>query len=192
MATITVAEAKHLKDEEVLNLSMRNPALFEVIVDRHEEAFLRKAKSILRDEDALDAVQETFVRIYAAGKRFKVVPGATFLSWAYKILTRQCMTIYAKRKKTSLREVQVEDELFEIIPDQSSLDEQQLYVVRDEMMVVISKLPALFQRIIKAFFYEEKSHKEIAKAEGISEQSARTSLHRAKTMMKKLLEIHST
>ena len=82
---------KEAKDEEILALSQIEPDIFELIIARYESAFIRKAKSILtNDEDAQDVVQEAFVKIYVAGKRFKVVEGASFSSWGYKMSDTLC------------------------------------------------------------------------------------------------------
>ena len=83
-----------LKDEEILAASLEKPAFFKILVDRYQEAFLRKALSILRrQEDAEDIVQETFVKIYFNGKKFKKMEGIEFKSWAYKILINTSFNI---------------------------------------------------------------------------------------------------
>ena len=44
------------KDEEVLKASLNKPALFKVLVDRYEEAFIRKAVGILRNQEEADEI----------------------------------------------------------------------------------------------------------------------------------------
>ena len=62
------------KDEVVLERSMEHPALFRILVDRYQDAFLRKAESIIHSrEEAEDIVQETFTKIYFNARRFKTV-----------------------------------------------------------------------------------------------------------------------
>ena len=49
---------KTRKDEEVLAFSVKDPNAFQIIVERYEKAFLRKARSIIgHREDAYDIVQ---------------------------------------------------------------------------------------------------------------------------------------
>jgi RNA polymerase sigma-70 factor (ECF subfamily) len=85
---------------------------------------VRKAVSILRDEeDAHDAVQETFVRIYMASGRFVKKEGASFSSWAYAILVNQCYTAYKKKHKRDLISLEFVPELVEVLPDQAAIDE---------------------------------------------------------------------
>src|SRR6266403_3005660 len=92
-------------DEEVLRAAQKDPEVFELIVGRYEEAFLRKAKSILYSkEDAEEVVQDTFTRIYVYASRYAPQEGASFSSWAYAILTRLAYTRYnklAKHRKVS-------------------------------------------------------------------------------------------
>ncbi len=182
-------ESPELSDEEVLSLSLESPSIFSVLVDRYEEAFLRKARSILKsEEDARDVVQETFVRIYIAGKRFKKVEGASFSSWGYKILLRQCFTLYQKKKKTWARETALDEELLAVIPDKEFSEMHEKFLLREEMLSFVSKLPESLRVVVRKFFFEEKSHKEIAQEEGFEEGVSRIRLHRAKQMLKKLIK----
>ncbi|MEK7178535.1 MAG: sigma-70 family RNA polymerase sigma factor, partial [Patescibacteria group bacterium] len=90
----------NLKDEEILAASLEKPAFFKILVDRYQEAFLRKALSILRrQEEAEDIVQETFVKIYFNGKKFKKMEGIEFKSWAYKILVNTAISRYRQISK---------------------------------------------------------------------------------------------
>jgi RNA polymerase sigma-70 factor, ECF subfamily len=87
-------------DEDVLRASIISPEVFEVLLERYEEAFLRKAKHIVYShEDAQEVVQDTFTRIYIYADKFIPQTGASFSSWAYSILIHQCFTRYAKIKK---------------------------------------------------------------------------------------------
>ena len=80
-----------MDDVEILQESISQPTAFALIVDRYQSAFLKKAGYILRnDDEAEDAVQDTFVKIYANANKFVEREGASFSSWAYKILLNTC------------------------------------------------------------------------------------------------------
>src|SRR3990167_1027444 len=80
-----------LSDARILKDSQSYPWMFGVLVDRHQEAFLRKGYHLLRSHDAAeDAVQETFLKIYKYAHKFSERSNAGFRSWAYKILTNTC------------------------------------------------------------------------------------------------------
>ena len=89
-----------LKDEEILALSIKRPELFSKLVDKYQDAFLRKAKRVLGDRSEVeDVVQETFTKIYLYSSKFQTQEGASFSSWAYKILMNTTFTQYQKLKK---------------------------------------------------------------------------------------------
>ncbi len=175
-----------LADEEVLFASINNPNLFSSIVERYQEAFLRKAKTILSEDDAYDAVQETFVRIYASAKKFTVQEGASFKSWGYKILVNQCFTAYAKRKKDSSRRFDIDQELMEAFPDKSEIESFDQKLTKEYVLQLVSKLPIMLGRVVRLYFLEEIPQKEIAEMEGVTNEVIRTRIHRAKKELKKI------
>lgn len=174
-------------DEQLLALSRKEPRAFEELVARYQRQFVRKASSILRDdEDAYDAVQETFVRIYMASGRFVKKEGASFSSWAYAILTNQCYTAYRKKHKRELVSLEFVPELVEVLPDQSAIDELEQSYVRDELVRMISKLPALLRRVVEMHFIDGLPQREVAEREGVSHEVVRSRIHRAKQELRKL------
>ena len=112
----SLQDAKVIPDGDLLLLSVDKPELFAEIVDRYQRAFVRKATSILKsDDEAYDVVQDTFVRIYSAAKKFKQQEGAFFASWAYTILVNQCYTAYSKKHKHESVSFENEPELLEVV-----------------------------------------------------------------------------
>ena len=114
-------EIEEKSDEEVLELSIEQPNLFAVLIDRYQEAFLRKAGSVIRNkEDAEDIVQETFTKIYLYAAKFQVQEGASFKSWGYKILMNTSFTHYKKRKRHLGATADLDPEFYEAFPDLKS------------------------------------------------------------------------
>jgi RNA polymerase sigma-70 factor (ECF subfamily) len=183
-----VKPSAEIDDAEVLHQSRENPVLFESLVAKYEEAFLRKAKHILRDEErAQDAVQDAFVKIYLNAARYQPVPGASVKSWMYKILVNVCFTAWKKGKRDQEFNSLLDPELEEIIKDSKEEIEREARLDRDTIVSLLSKLPVTLARIIELHFLEGKPQREVAKAVGISEGAVRARVHRAKQAMKKLL-----
>jgi RNA polymerase sigma-70 factor (ECF subfamily) len=173
-------------DEEVLRLSQSDPDAFAVLVARYEEAFLRKAKSILwSPEDAEEVVQDTFTRIYVYAHRYKPQEGASFSSWGYAILTRLAFTRYKKLAKHRGRTAALEPETFERLPDESDFRDE--LAVKDEVLVALSRLPDVAARVLSLQFLEGKTQEEIAASEGSSVSAVKTRVHRAKKLFKKAI-----
>lgn len=176
-----------MEDAELLALSKAEPKLFEVLVNRYQRQFLRKAVSILRsEEDASDAVQETFVRIYMASNRYKVQEGASFSSWAYAILINQCYTAYRKKHKRELISLEFVPELVEVLPDQASIEELEHSYVRNQLVSLISRLPVILRRVVELHFIDGLPQKVVAEQEGVSNAVVRTRIHRAKKELQRI------
>ena len=180
-------ELKDLTDEEVLRRSEREPDVFAELVARYEDAFMRKARSILYSkEDAEEVVQDTFTRIYVYANRYRPQEGASFSSWAYAILTRLAFTRYQKLRKHRGRTAPLETETYERLPDES--DFRDALMVTDEVLVALSKIPEAAARVLTLQFLEGKTQEEIAAVEATSVSAVKTRVHRAKKLFKQALE----
>lgn len=177
-----------MKDEEVLERSLKHPSLFAILVDRYEDAFLRKAEGIVRSgEEAEDIVQETFTKIYFNARRFQPKEGATFRSWAYKILINTAFTHYQKLKKRGGLSLELDQELWDILPDPAGnfYDEDSM---RDYVASFLSRMPSQLAKPLKMHFIDDYSQKEIADMEGTTVSAVKTRIYRAKAEFRKLLE----
>ena len=189
-------DAKNLPDEEILAISLISPSLFEILVDRYQSAFLRKAVNIVkRKEDAQDITQETFVKIYLNAKKFKKKKvGDSFKNWAYKILINCAISRYGKLKKEMLAFSPLESgEFGKSVPnlsaDYSERNNLESKIDNKNFVSgVLEKLPPVFNSALQKYFFGGKSHKDIAAEEGISAMAAKLRLFRAKKAFKKMAE----
>ncbi|HBM45879.1 MAG: ECF subfamily RNA polymerase sigma-24 subunit [Parcubacteria group bacterium GW2011_GWF2_38_76] len=182
-----ITNYKEHKDEEVLAISVANPNVFGVLIERYEEAFLRKARSIIgHTDDVNDIVQETFTKIYLNADKFRPMPGASFKSWAYRILLNVTFTWYGKLKKGREAVMRLDPELDEVIPDKKASSEFERETTKDYVISVLVRMPDSFAKVLRSYFIEGKSHKEIAKEERVSVEAIKTRMCRAKKEFKKI------
>ncbi len=180
------AEFSQKRDEDVLAASFKHPHLFELLVERYEEAFLRKARSIVRnDEAARDIVQDAFVRIYLYGRTFRPVEGARFSSWAYRVLMNVCFHWYKKLKREREFFSALDEDMEAVLPA-SDGGEREQRLDRDYLESMFSRLPETFARILRLYVSEGKDYKQIAEAEGVTEGAIKTRMHRARAEMQKI------
>lgn len=180
------------RDEDVLLASVTHPSLFALLVRKYEEPFMRKALSIVREQEAAeDVAQEAFTKIYLNAKKFKPQEGAQFSSWAYRILINTALTHYAKRKRKSGGEAQLDEEIWQLIPDRNlrQFEKQEL---QDLVASVLARMPAPMARALSLFFIEGKTQEEIAKQEGLSVGAVKTRVHRAKQEFRNVFETINT
>jgi RNA polymerase sigma-70 factor, ECF subfamily len=182
-------EATELPDEQILAQSLRHPSIFAKLVDKYEAAFLRKAMSIVHDqEEAEDIVQEAFAKIYMYAPKFKPVEGASFSSWAYRIVVNTSLTHYMKRKKEKGGRAELEPEILELLPDKD-MRQFEKHEITDEVASVLTKMPEPLARALASFLIEGKSQEQIAKEEGASVGAIKTRVHRAKQEFKKIYNL---
>ena len=178
---------KQLPDEEILRLALANPSHFAVLVDKYQTPFMRKVLGIVRNpSDAEEIVQETFIKIYKYGHRFKKEENIEFKSWAYKILMNTAFTRYQELKKKLNNE-----EYFEPVAhnDLSSTDGRSIEPISDAktmVKAVIEKMPEHLSHVLKLYYIEDRSYKEICKQENISLATLKMRLFRAKRLFYKI------
>ncbi|OHB17957.1 MAG: hypothetical protein A2749_03015 [Parcubacteria group bacterium RIFCSPHIGHO2_01_FULL_45_26] len=183
---------EELEDAELLIVSRTKPHMFGLLVDRYQEPFLRKARRILGDRPEVeDVVQETFTKIYVYSSNFAKQEGATFSSWAYKILMNTTFTQYQKLKRKGEMVASVEEEILALVPDNSyrALERDNF---KDAVATVLSRMPEALARVLSLQFLEDKSQEEIAQELGTSVSAIKTRVHRAKKEFRKIVAKHTS
>lgn len=180
----TTDSAKELSDEEILTRSIAEPWIFGVLLDRYQDAFLRKAQSIIHNElDAEEIVQDAFTKIYLNANKFEVREGAKFSSWGYRILMNTSFTRYQKRVKEGQRFVNIDPEFEQLIGEKaehSGFEER-----RDAIDRVLVRMPGHFARVLELHFLERWSHQDIADETGETVGTIKARIHRAKAAFRK-------
>jgi RNA polymerase sigma-70 factor (ECF subfamily) len=183
------SQNNNLKDEEILALSQEDPSYFSFLVDKYEDPFLRAARGITKSlEEAQDIVQETFVKIYRYADNFKKREGIEFKSWAYRILINTSITHYQKLKKERGNTEYLDPVLYE----SPALSENKNIAlekdVKEGVAKAIAKMPEHLGRVLKLYYFDDKSYEEIANVEKISMPALKMRMFRAKRIFKKLAE----
>lgn len=182
--SFSTAELAALSDGEVLARSQKEPDLFVILVRRYEAPLLRRAKTILHSpEDAEEAVQDAFTRMYLYADKYQVQEGASFSSWAYTILNRVAYTKYRAKSIERGKRAELLPEHYESLPDAKAEFLEDLSI-RNEVITALAKLPEAASKLLRLQFIEGKSQEEIAKAENLSIPAVKTRIHRAKKLFK--------
>lgn len=185
MAFSTPSEdASAFTDAELLARSKQEPELFAILVRRYEAPLLRRARTILRSkEDAEEAVQDAFTKMYLYAHTYRPQDGASFSSWAYTILNRVAYTKYRSKMTEAHARTELEPEHYESLPDAKAEFLEDLSI-RNEVLAALSKLPETASRILRLQFIEGKTQEEIAASEHLTIPAVKTRVHRAKKLFK--------
>jgi len=158
---------------------------FRHIVERYQGAVYNLAYRMLGTaEEAEDAAQEIFVRIYRQLGRYD--PERKFSTWTLAIATNFCIDQLRRRR---LQLVPLEN----IIPwartrDSGPEGEALSRESRDEMQRLLKRLPEKYRAPLVLRYWEDLSCAEIAEILGVPEGTIKTQIHRARKQLGKMLE----
>lgn len=157
---------------------------FERIVRRHERRVYGVARRLLgRAEDAEDAAQEAFLRLYRALDRLD--PARPVLPYLYRLTVNVCRDMGRRRR---LREV---SSLAEVPPDREPVDRgvdpARAARLAEERRIASDALATLPERQRTALVLRDLqglSTREVAEVLGTSEVTVRTQISRARVKVK--------
>jgi RNA polymerase sigma-70 factor (ECF subfamily) len=158
---------------------------FRHIVERYQGAVYNLAYRMLgTPEEAEDAAQEIFVRIYRQLGRYD--PERKFSTWTLAIATNFCIDQLRRRR---MQLVPLEN----IIPwartrDSGPEGEALSSESRDEMQRLLKRLPEKYRAPLVLRYWEDLSCAEIAEILGVPEGTIKTQIHRARKQLGKMLE----
>ncbi len=181
---VSADSIKELTDETILARVQSEPWLFTAILERYQAAFLRKAKTIIHNEqDAEEVVQDAFTKIYMNAHKFEIRAGAKFSSWAYTILINTALTRYQKCVKEGKRTLLLDPEYMELMGEMK--EHSAFKQDADAIERVLVRLPGHFARVLRLHYLEHWSHKDIADETGESVGAIKARIHRAKAEFRK-------
>ncbi len=173
-------------DEEILIRSISRPWEFTEIVRRYEDAFIRKALSIIYNQsDAEEIVQDTFTKIYVNANRFTPTEGATFRSWAYRILTNTAFTYYNKKRREGERLTSIHPDFEQLL---SAGDGRSVTITKDAVERMLEKIPPHFALVLRLHYIERWPQQDIAEELGETAGTVKVRVHRAKKALAEVAE----
>lgn len=141
-------------------------------------------------EDAEDAAQEVFIKIYKNISSFN--ENSAISTWIYRITVNTCNDILRKRinKKTISIYSDNDDESDMAIPDSSHTPEEaaEASEIHRTLLAAISGLKEEYRCVITLFDLEGMSYEEIAKIINVPVGTVKSRLSRARGQLRKSLE----
>ncbi len=168
------------------------PALFELIMRRHNRRLFRIARGILGDDaEAEDAVQEAYVSAYFKLEQFRGPDG--FAGWLGQIVVNQALGRRRKRLRLVTSSLEALDEAAHRdaaavdmkSPDggpEAELHERQLRRLLEQ---AIDGLPMAFRVTFVLREIEQLSVADTARFLGIEEATVKSRMHRARRLLQR-------
>ena len=173
-----------INDNGIIDTLKESPERgFRMLMMKYQEPlYWHIRRLVVSHDDAQDAAQETFVRIYRSFDQYR--GDCSFRSWIYRIATNEALRIISKRRQ-------------EVISLESAATGVQFiagdnYIDYDDKVAVklqkaILTLPPKQQLAFNLRYYDELSFKEIARIADSTPSSIKASYHFAKEKIVKYM-----
>ncbi len=183
-------DAKNLpiSDEEVVQRVREGESgLFEVIMRRYNERLYRVARTILRDDvEAEDVMQQTYVNAYQHLGQFANL--ATFSTWLTKIAVYEALARARRRGRfDDIDTLRDEDtKTMGVLKTPGPDPERQAFAgeLRTLIESAVDALPGHYRAVFVMRDVEGMSTAETAECLDITEETAKTRLHRARMLLR--------
>lgn len=160
------------------------------LVERHYRRLYRIALAYLRErEDALDVVQEAFVKAYQGAARWD--GSAEAGPWLSRITVNLAIDRWRRNKRRGQTFAPLaEDDHVASLADPRAVPDRAVATreARDRLAVALRALPERQRAVVVLRHYQDHSLEEIAQALGMSLGTVKSSLHRALARMRACLE----
>lgn len=133
------------------------------------------------EDEAKDMLQDAFIKIFQNMDHFRFE--GSFEGWIKRVTTFNCLD-YFKKASNKVQMVDIE-EVYNISVDESAsqnIESKQLYNA-------LQKLPSGYRTVFNLFALEGFGHSEIAEMMGISENTSKSQLFKARKMLQGMLQL---
>lgn len=191
-ATMKTLRPGHTAAPEGLieSLQQGDRSAFDTLMGIHERQVFGVAWRLLGSaEDAQDAAQEVFLRLYRFADR--IDPQRPLEAWLYRVTVNVCRDLGRRRGKRRAGEVPIDEIGGDELPAGRTNNPATIALARDEHRLVQNALIKLGEKERAALVLrdlEGLTTQEVAQALGTSEGTVRTHLCRARLKMKKFRE----
>jgi len=175
-------------DKEIIQQVMEgNARAFGRLVDRHKAKAMALALRILRNqEDAEEALQDAFIRVYKALSSFGWK--SSFSTWLYRIVYNTCITALGRRSNIERREIDADEVTGLPVALESDEPQPDVRMESDEFEKIvlseIDKLPPSYGSTFTLFAVQEMSYEEIVETMGLPLGTVKARIFRARMMLR--------
>jgi RNA polymerase sigma factor (sigma-70 family) len=151
---------------------------FERLYRAHVARVYSIALRILGREEAEEATQEAFVRVWNKLQSFRAE--ASFATWLHRLAVNVCLT----RARRTRHEEAVPEETLDGLGESSDPDTG----LRMDLETAIQRLPEGARRVFVLHDVEGWRHAEIAAELGVDPGTSKSQLHRARMLLRRYLD----
>lgn len=159
--------------------------IVDIAASRYGEAlYWHIRRIVVSREDAEDAMQETFLKIFTKAHTLSGGEGS-LRPWLYRIATNEALMVLRRRTRLFESIDSLSDELCDMLSGESAPDADKTSVLFQKATL---RLPGSQRLAFYLRYYDDLPYSEIAKITGKSEATLRTNYHYAVESIKKYLK----
>jgi RNA polymerase sigma-70 factor (ECF subfamily) len=139
-----------------------NEYAFNILVNKYQKkVYWIVRKMVIDHDDANDITQDIFIKIHSSLKDFR--GDSKFFTYIYKISVNFCLNHISKKKRTSNREIDIEDDTLDIKSTDMGTDEHYDEKRKQKLLKeAIENLEGQQRAVFNMRFYDNLSYEEIA------------------------------
>ena len=166
-----------LNDTDILSALKENAENgFRMLMAKYKEpVYWHIRRLVISHDDAQDATQETFVRVFRSFRQFK--GECSFCAWIYRIATNEALHILERRRNERFSLDDPEAGVSNLMADEY-VDYSDLEAVK--LQKAILSLPTRQQLAFNLRYYDELEYDEIAAITGSTAANMKANYHLAK------------
>ena len=166
---------------------------FAELVELYKDKIFHLAYRMLNNkQEAEDAVQETFLRVYTNLHRYD--ENQKFSTWIFRIGTNLCIDKLRRRKQTYSLDAEMTDgegnDYYAMLPSDEDTPEKQLIVSETQAQIhrAIETLPEKYKSVVILRYLHDMSLQEISDVLDMPVTTIKTRVHRGREYLRKKLE----
>ncbi|MEQ9424450.1 MAG: sigma-70 family RNA polymerase sigma factor [Cyclobacteriaceae bacterium] len=182
--TITIT-GNHLSEERLTQLCQQNDGKAQrMLYDRYADMMFRVCyRYIKKEEDTEDVLAIGFVKVFQNINRFEYRDKGSLNGWIKRIMINEALMFL--RKKNPLNNAIGTDDIQ--IQDTFQCDNE---LLAQDIYRLVKKLPKGYRTVFNMYVIDGYTHKEIADHLGVSENTSKSQLSKARSHLRKMLEKH--
>lgn len=150
----------------------------EELYNRYKDIlFVLCLKYCSNEAKAEDNLHNAFIEIFTNIKKYN--SSGSFEGWIKRITINKAIDSYKK----SYQMVPIKDDF-----QDTMIEEKEIDFSLDTILTLIQELPTQYRLVFSLYELDDYSHKEIAEMLEISENTSKSNLHRAKTILKEKIK----
>ncbi|PDO09329.1 MAG: RNA polymerase sigma factor SigW [Candidatus Reconcilbacillus cellulovorans] len=167
---------------------------FAGLVDLYQDKLYHLALRMLsHPQEAEDAVQETFLRVFASLDRYD--ESQKFSTWIYRIATNLCIDRLRKRKSSVSLDADTADngegtDWYDVLPGDEQTPESRFLTSELQELVrkAIDELPDKYKAVVVLRYLHDMSLQEIGDILDLPVTTVKTRIHRGREALRRKLE----